>query len=117
MAVTATSLTGTAGDPGRQKPDGPPAKGPETGPDTPEAPATAGLPGTTRPEPGAGIVIDSPDRRIQWTLDEWGGRSLDELFVDCGLSPKARSLLDHWGGLYGSGPDAVPEDLNNAPPL
>jgi phytoene dehydrogenase-like protein len=48
------------------------------------------------------------------TLAEWGGRSLDELFVDCGLSPRARSLLDHWGGLYGSAPDAVAVSMHAA---
>ena len=48
------------------------------------------------------------------TLAEWGGKSLDELFVDCGLSPRARSLLDHWGGLYGSAPDAVAVSMHAA---
>ena len=48
------------------------------------------------------------------TLDEWGMRTLDELFVKCELSPRARSLLDHWGGLYGSAPDAATVSMHAA---
>lgn len=36
--------------------------------------------------------------------DEWGGRLLQDLFDEFGLSPRAAALLDHWSGLYGSGP-------------
>ncbi|HEC10569.1 MAG TPA: NAD(P)/FAD-dependent oxidoreductase [Acidimicrobiales bacterium] len=37
-------------------------------------------------------------------LDRWRDRPLDELFDHCGLSPRAAAVLDHWSGLYGSGP-------------
>lgn len=37
-------------------------------------------------------------------FDEWGNRSMAELFEWCGLSPLAEAVMFHWGGLYGSGP-------------
>ncbi len=37
-------------------------------------------------------------------LDRWRDRPLDELFEHCGLSARAAAVLDHWSGLYGSGP-------------
>ena len=48
------------------------------------------------------------------TLDEWGLRSLHDLFVETGLSPRARTLLDHWAGLYGSGPADVAVSMHAA---
>lgn len=38
------------------------------------------------------------------TFDEWAFRTLAELFSDARLSPRAQAVLDHWSGLYGSGP-------------
>lgn len=38
------------------------------------------------------------------TFDEWGNRTLGELFSECGISGELAAVLDHWGGLYGSGP-------------
>lgn len=38
-------------------------------------------------------------------FDEWGNRPLCELFAHCSLSPEVAAVLDHWGGLYGSGPE------------
>lgn len=38
------------------------------------------------------------------TFDEWGGRSMAELFEWCDVSPLAEAVLFHWGGLYGSAP-------------
>lgn len=38
-------------------------------------------------------------------FDEWGNRPLSDLFEHCGLSQEAIAVLDHWGGLYGSGPE------------
>jgi len=38
------------------------------------------------------------------TFDEWAFRSLDQLFAECELSPRAAAVLDHWSGLYGGGP-------------
>ena len=37
-------------------------------------------------------------------FDEWGHRTMAELFAHCGLSQEAEAILYHWGGLYGSGP-------------
>lgn len=37
-------------------------------------------------------------------FDEWGNRTMAELFDHCGLSERAVSVLYHWGGLYGSAP-------------
>ncbi len=38
------------------------------------------------------------------TFDRWAFRALSELFDTCEISPRARAVLDHWSGLYGSGP-------------
>ncbi len=38
------------------------------------------------------------------TLLEWGLRPLADLFAHCRLSREAIAVLDHWSGLYGSGP-------------
>ncbi len=46
----------------------------------------------------AGGEADAP------TLLEWGLRPLADLFAHCGLSQEAIAVLDHWSGLYGSGP-------------
>jgi phytoene dehydrogenase-like protein len=35
---------------------------------------------------------------------EWGNRTLAELYDHCGLSQEARAVLSHWCGLYGSAP-------------
>ncbi len=37
-------------------------------------------------------------------FEEWGSRSMAELFAWCELSPLAEAVLFHWGGLYGSAP-------------
>jgi all-trans-retinol 13,14-reductase len=38
------------------------------------------------------------------TFDQWGFRSLAELFEVAELSPMAQAVLDHWSGLYAGGP-------------
>jgi all-trans-retinol 13,14-reductase len=38
------------------------------------------------------------------TFDEWGGRTMAELFASCGVSQECEAVLYHWGGLYGSAP-------------
>lgn len=38
------------------------------------------------------------------TLDQWSQRPLSELFEAHGLAGRAATVLDHWSGLYGSGP-------------
>ena len=37
-------------------------------------------------------------------FDEWGNRTLGELYEHCGISQEARAVLSHWCGLYGSAP-------------
>ncbi len=37
-------------------------------------------------------------------FDEWAYRSLSELFDECELSPTARTIIDHWNGLYAGAP-------------
>jgi phytoene dehydrogenase-like protein len=38
------------------------------------------------------------------TFDEWGNRTMAELFASCAVSQECEAVLYHWGGLYGSGP-------------
>lgn len=37
-------------------------------------------------------------------LLEWGLQTLRELFDHCGIDGEVEAILDHWSGLYGSGP-------------
>lgn len=47
--------------------------------------------------------LGSPDADLSVVL-EWGLRTVGELFEEAGLSREAVAVLDHWSGLYGSGP-------------
>lgn len=38
------------------------------------------------------------------TFDRWAFRPLSELFAEGELSQRCQAVLDHWSGLYGSGP-------------
>ncbi len=54
--------------------------------------------------PGEANAVMAGDGADAPTLLEWGLRPLADLFAHCGLSQKAIAVLDHWSGLYGSGP-------------
>lgn len=54
--------------------------------------------------PGEANALMSGSNTDAPLLLEWGLRPVADLFDHCGLSQEAIAVLDHWSGLYGSGP-------------